>query len=66
MNELILNLKSIKDLSNIKMNSFHFEDYIYKYHINKNNKIHEIHKIPEYLLNYHSKFINSISFINNI
>lgn len=64
--ELKIVLKPIENISNIKLNTFHFDDYIYKYHIIKNDKILEIHKIPEYLLNYHSKTINSISFINNI
>jgi len=64
--ELKIVLKSVENIANIKLNTFHFDDYIYKYHIIKNNNILEIHKIPEYLLNYHSKTVNSISFINNI
>ena len=65
-NELKIVIKPIENISDIKLNSFHFDDYIYKYHIIKKDNILEIHKIPECLLNYYSKTCNSIAFINNI
>lgn len=64
--ELEIVLKPIENKSLLKLNVYNFNDYLYKFYINKKDNIHEIYKIPEYLLNYHSKSINSYSFLDNI
>jgi len=64
--ELKIILKSIENKSLIKLDVYNYNDYLYKFYINKKDNIHEIYKIPNYLLNYHSKSINSLSFLENI
>jgi len=67
--ELEIVLKSIENKSLIKLDVYDYNDYIYNFHIIKNediNSFYKIHKIPNYLHNYQSKYIKSISFLKNI
>jgi len=65
--ELEIVLKSVDNKSLIKLDVYNYNDYIYNFHITKNEmkSKYTIHKIPNYLLNYQSKYINSLSFLKN-
>jgi len=66
-NEIDILIKPIENISSLKLNLYNFDDYLYKFNLSKfDNNLYIIQKIPEYLLNYQYKNINTLTFIKNL